>query len=375
MKKTLILVVDRDNDFGRKGGVATPVIGREGCEKAAMSLAMADPEDSDVNTVLAALSIHKEMSEEGADVEMALLCGDSRVGFKSDAIVAEELENVLDDVQPDRVILVSDGAEDEYIYPLISSRAKIDSVRRVFVKQAPGVEGTLYILLRMIQDDDKRKRFLIPLGVIFLVLGLFSVLPDLVALAGSGNLNYLSGMTGGVLMLILGTYIISYAYKLDERLLKFTRNIKAMVRSGNQVVPFTIVAIILFFAGLILGILAATEVQGVTMQYRGVLFLSSVLWMWLFSIICYETGKALNFYLTEQKVKHNFLVTTLTLFAIAFILQGAMDAFSLTMGYIPVREMLIVLELTIGFGFAVLAGLMQSSFRVLIKDLIAKYEA
>ena len=369
MKKTLILVVDRDNDFGRKGGVATPVIGREACEKAAMALALADPEDSDVNTVLAALSIYKELTDEGADVELALLCGDSKVGFKSDAIVAEELENVLDDVKPDRVILVSDGAEDEYIYPLISSRAKIDSVRRVFVKQAPGVEGTLYILLKMIQDDDKRKRFLIPLGMIFLILGIFSVTPDLVSLLSTGNLNYLSGMMGGVLMLVLGSYTISYAYKLDEKLMRSIRNVKAMVRSGNQVVPFTIVAVILFFAGLVLGILAATEVQGVSMQYRLVLFLSSVLWMWIFSMICYEAGKFLNYYLTEQKIKHNFLVTALTLFAIAFILQGAMDALSLTLGYTPVNELFIVLELSIGFGFAVFAGLMQSSFKTLIQEM------
>jgi len=375
MKKTLILVVDRDNDFGRKGGVETPVIGRDGLEKAAMALALVDPEDSDVNTALAALSIYNEMSEEGSDVELALLCGDSKVGFKSDAIIAEELENVLDTVKPDRVILVSDGAEDEYIYPLISSRAKIDSVRRVFVKQSPGVEGTLYIFMKMLQDDDKRKRFLIPIGVIFLILGIFSVTPDLVSLLSTGSLGYLSGMMTGVLMLVIGIYTISYAYKLDDRLMRLIKNVKAMVRSGNQVVPFTIVAVILFFAGLVLGILAATEVQGVSMQYRVVLFLSSVLWMWIFSLICFEAGKFLNFYLTEQKLRHNFLVTSLTLFAIAFILQGAMDALSLTMGYTPINEMFIVLELLIGFGFAVFAGLMQSSFKTLIEDRLSDLEA
>ena len=37
-KKTLVLAVDRDNDYGVKAGVVTPVIGIEGCKAAAVAL-------------------------------------------------------------------------------------------------------------------------------------------------------------------------------------------------------------------------------------------------------------------------------------------------------------------------------------------------
>jgi hypothetical protein len=42
-EKTLVLSVDRDNDFGVKAGVVTPVIGIDHCMKAATALAVADP--------------------------------------------------------------------------------------------------------------------------------------------------------------------------------------------------------------------------------------------------------------------------------------------------------------------------------------------
>jgi len=44
----LVLCVDLDDDLGRKTGLQTPVIGRETIERAAVDLATADPEDSDV---------------------------------------------------------------------------------------------------------------------------------------------------------------------------------------------------------------------------------------------------------------------------------------------------------------------------------------
>ena len=53
MVKTLVLVVDRDDDFGVKGGVKTPVIGIDGAISAAIDLGVEDPEDSDVNGLLA----------------------------------------------------------------------------------------------------------------------------------------------------------------------------------------------------------------------------------------------------------------------------------------------------------------------------------
>ena len=132
-EKTLVLTVDRDNDFGVKAGVESPLIGIDACREAAMALGMADPEDSDVNGLFAAIKMYNDLKDDGRSVEIALLCGDEKVGHKSDSIIIDQLEIVLDTVKPQRVMLVGDGAEDEFINPIVSSRVPIDSVKKVYV--------------------------------------------------------------------------------------------------------------------------------------------------------------------------------------------------------------------------------------------------
>ncbi|MDR0309422.1 MAG: DUF373 family protein, partial [Candidatus Methanoplasma sp.] len=190
MKKTLVLVVDRDDDFGVKGKIETPVIGVEGCSVAATALGMADPEDSDINALYAAINIYREIIADGnTEVEVALIGGNEKVGYRSDAAIVDELEEVLRTTSPDRVILVGDGAEDEYVYPIVSSRIPIDSVKKVYVKQVPGLEGTVYIISKILEDSGKRKRFLAPIGWMIILLSLVFIVPALAT-----NLSDLSGL-------------------------------------------------------------------------------------------------------------------------------------------------------------------------------------
>ena len=160
--KTLVICVDRDDDFGSKAGLNSPFIGREDNLQAAIALGLKDAEDSDTNTLLAAINIYDEMVKRGMDVEIATICGDVSVGYDSDLVLTTQLETVLGKVRPDRAVLVSDGAEDEFIYPIISSRVKVDSVRKVYVKQTPTVESTYYLLIKMLNDEKVRKRILSP---------------------------------------------------------------------------------------------------------------------------------------------------------------------------------------------------------------------
>ena len=94
----MVLVVDRDDDFGVKGSVHTPVIGLQDALVAAVDLGVNDPEDSDVNGLFAGIKIYNEMKAEGKDVEIALVCGDKNVGHKSDEAITKELDEVLEKV-------------------------------------------------------------------------------------------------------------------------------------------------------------------------------------------------------------------------------------------------------------------------------------
>ena len=93
--KTLVLNVDRDDDFGRKANVKSPIVGIEANIDAANRLGQADPEDSDLNAIFSAISTYNQLSKDGKEVEIATICGHMNVGVKSDQILTEQLENVI----------------------------------------------------------------------------------------------------------------------------------------------------------------------------------------------------------------------------------------------------------------------------------------
>lgn len=359
----LVLSVDRDNDFGEKAGISGPFIGREENLNAALALGLKDAEDSDTNTLLAAISIYDEMVKKGMSVEVATICGDIKVGYESDLTLTTQLENVLEVVKPERVILVSDGAEDEYIYPIISSRVKVDSVRKVFVKQVPSVEGTYYIILKTLQDDKMRKRILTPIGLILALLGFFSLLPKIYDLYMQGDPATIAEMAGGAIALVLGIYLIFYAYRVGDRTRNWAIRAGRSVRSGSQMIPFAVLSVVFIIAGLTYGLDAAISDPDADLVLQIIIFLSANLWMWVFAIFCYETGRFLNHYLSKGRVYWTYLVVSVSVFAIAFIMQGALDATEFFLGYRNWDPGIIILEMMTGFLLAVFGGLLNTSLR------------
>ncbi|MDD1765870.1 MAG: DUF373 family protein [Methanomassiliicoccales archaeon] len=361
--KILVLSVDRDDDFGVKTGLNSPFIGREENLNAAMALGLSDSEDSDTNTLLAAIGIYDEMLKSGMNAEVATICGDVKVGYESDLALVTQLENVLELVRPDRVVLVSDGAEDEFIYPMVSSRVKIDSVRRVFVKQAPTVEGTYYIIMKMLRDDKIRKRLVTPVGLVLAVFGLLSLAPKMIQFNDTMNFGLISEMAVGSISLVLGLYLIVFAYKVVERSRDFSRKAGRAIRSGSQMIPFAILSIVLFFLGIVYGLDAARADPQATLLIQVLLFVSGTIWAWVFSLISYQIGRFVNHFLSQGKIYSTYLVVSITVFAIGFIIQGALDASEFFLGYRTYKEITIVLEMLAGFLLAVFGGLLSTSLR------------
>jgi len=362
MKRTLVLIVDRDDDFGVKAKVQTPVIGIEGVLVAASMLGVVDPEDSDVNTVYAAVKIYNELTEEGRDAEIALICGDTKVGHKSDIKVADELESVIAQVSPDRAVLVGDGAEDEYVYPIISSRIKVDSVKKVYVKQAPGLEGAFYVITKILRDNDKRKRLLAPLGIIMMVITAILMIPVFMTYRDTGNLSDIYGATGIFILFAIGSLLWLYAYNVGEWLMRFLKGMLNNVKSGDPTVIFMIVAMAVGSVGIILGIMAAT-VPDISIGKRMIIFLSNSLWVLAFAYICNDFGKFIKGYIEQKKVILGFMVGTLMIIGGAFIIQAALDTLSVLFSYDIIGHEIIFVEYAIGFAFAFAAGLTQMSYK------------
>lgn len=361
-KKTLVLAVDRDNDFGVKAGVVTPVIGIEGCKEAAVALGSKDPEDSDINGLFAAIQMYNELLDDGRDAEVALICGDEKVGQKSDSKVIDQLEDILDTIKPDRVMLVGDGAEDEYVYPIISSRVPIDSVKKVYVKQAPGIESTLYVLSKMIRDPDKKKRFLAPIGVLLVLLGAIFVLEGIIAYLSTHDASYIYSQTWSLVSIVLGLAVFMYAYEIVDMVVdKINYGVKN-IYSGNLAITFTILSLGIGVLGIVYGIYSVWGTQSYDLVYIVLEFSYNALWFFVFAFVMKDSGKALNNYITKRKVNRSFMTGTIIILGMAFLMQGVLDASMTMLGYKMVENITVITEIIAGIVVEIIASILQTNF-------------
>lgn len=166
---SLVLCVDRDNDIGVKVRAKGPIVGWKKNLEVAQSLALIDPEDSDVNAIYGAVKIARSL-----DIEVATITGDSNVGVISDQKLTDQLDKLIKDLKPESVILVSDGAEDDQIIPVIQSRIKINSVKTIVVRQSKELEKAYFTVtnfLKEVTDDPNLARLLFAVpGVVFVLL-------------------------------------------------------------------------------------------------------------------------------------------------------------------------------------------------------------
>jgi len=369
--KTLVLCVDRDDDLGTKAGINGPVIGREENLKATIALGLADPEESDTNTILSGLQLYDDLVKRGMEAEIATISGDSHVGFQSDLILANQLENVLEVVKADRAILVSDGVEDEQIYPIVSSRVKIDSVRRVFIKQNPSIEGTYYMVMKTLRDEKMRRRWIAPLSMILIIWGALFLYVKVVRFAETNfeDIDMLSEMAWGVIGVALGFYLIGWAYHWAELAQKRWMRTRTGVRQGSLVIPFAIFASLLILVGAFVGYdIASVYREGLLPEERSwaisvLLFMSGAVWFMVFGMFVYESGKSVTAFLRTGKVKWSFIVMMVSVMATGFIIQGAVDAIEVLLDYGSHDLVLITAELLTGILIAVFGSLLYASLR------------
>jgi putative membrane protein len=182
----LVLCVDLDDDLGRKTGIETPVVGREAVRDAAVALATVDPEDSDVNVLFEGLHLAADIVDES--VEVAAVAGDEGRDVTANRRVGEEVDRVLAGLETGEdvhALVVTDGAQDESVVPVVRSRVPIDGVRRVVVRQAQDLESMYYTIKQVLDDPETRGTILVPLGILLLIYPL-TIIADLLGFPGTG---------------------------------------------------------------------------------------------------------------------------------------------------------------------------------------------
>ncbi|WP_121741668.1 DUF373 family protein [Natronorubrum halophilum] len=253
----LVLCVDLDDDLGRKTGFSTPVIGRDPVEESAVALATADPEDSDVNVIFQGLHIYDDLDERDESVEVAVVTGNDEGDVNANREVGDEVDTVLASLSTAEdvtVLVVTDGAQDESVIPIIRSRVPIDGVRRVVVRQAQNLESMYYTIKQVLNDPETRGTVLIPLGILLLIYPLALI----------GSLLEMPGFVLGTTSALLGLYLISRGLGLGDRLDEAVERARRSLYAGRTTLLAYVVAAALFVLGGVSGMNALEEAQRTT---------------------------------------------------------------------------------------------------------------
>ncbi len=324
--KILVLCVDRDNDVGEKAGVETPVVGKTAVEDAAKKFALADPEDSDVNALFAALKIYEDLGkeqtaqqkegEEGA--EIALIAGDRDIGVKSDTKIASQLDEVLARTDAKRAIIVTDGSEDEEILPIVQSRMRIDAVRRVIVRQSEPLESGFYMLKRLFEEEKFSRSFLTPLGLAMLAISISLIL-------GQPSLSI------GLILGILGIYALLKGIGLGGVLADFIAAMRSSLYTGKISFVTDICALVLALAGAFQGTLSALSLlpEIHTESFSGSIlvataFVRASIWWFICAAVAIVVGKMMNMVIEGERIVRQWAIL-FSIVASGLILYGGSE--------------------------------------------------
>lgn len=311
--KTLILNVDRDDDLGRKAKVKTPIIGVKDNIDAANKLGLADPEDSDLNAIFSAISTYNSLtSDKEKDIEIVTICGHINVGLKSDRILAEQLEKVIEETDAKDIILITDGAEDEYILPIIQSRIKVTSIKRVSVKQSKELEDTYYRILKILDDEKVQKQFLLPIALVLIVWAFFVLLN----IASSGF---------GAILLTLGAYLLIRVFRWERSISYMFEEMKSGLLTGKLSIYTSIIAAVILIASIFLAYNTANFNSDVEL-IPILSFASNMIWGIVIAGLLVILGRVIDLYVKDKRAPWNYWIVPFSLFAFGFISSAIFDS-------------------------------------------------
>ncbi|HUT37956.1 MAG TPA: DUF373 family protein [Methanoregula sp.] len=311
--RTLVLSVDRDDDIGWKAKIESPAIGRAACLNAANTLALADPEDSDINAIFSAVKIYDELTAKGEEAAIAVVAGNHLHMIDGDRRIASSLEQVIKETQATNCILVTDGAEDEYVIPIIQSRIPLSSIRRVIVNQMPNLEGTYYILKKFLDDPKVSRMVFIPLGLAMMLY------------ATAYLLDY-PGVATIIVVGVIGCYLLYKGFGFDEIVHSIIDALRISLSRGRfSFITYTttILLIIIGFTNGFTNVLKFYSTDGSLglLLYLMTFIYGSIEWLIIAGLVT-SVGIIIDVYANEREGLGKVIVFPFFVIALGFILYG-----------------------------------------------------
>jgi putative membrane protein len=314
-KRVVVICVDRDADIQTKVGEEGPVYGRKSVLSIAQKLGLADPLETDTNALYEAVRLYEDYKKQGVEAEVVAVIGSPELGLKSDTKLSQQLDDVLEKSRAEGAVVVSDGAEDEYILPLVQSRIRIISVRRVVVKQSEKLESTYYLLqdfLKEIVNDPKLSRLMIGLPGIALMLYM---------LFGSHGWRLIFG--------IVGVFLVIKGFGMENAVEKGFGEFKSSFVTGKISFFTYVVAALIALVGVVVGYdqLNRMGVPFSNLPNSVPIFISESIDLFTFAAIVALIGKSIDAVLEKESLLKYAL---LGVFVIAFrIIIEAISLFML----------------------------------------------
>ncbi len=359
-ERILVLAVDIDNDLYQKTKISGPLFGKVQNLNAASQLALADPEETDANTMFEAVKLYDELIEDGLLANVATITGSEDEGYHADREISRQLDLVLEQYHADSCVFVTDGASDDRVLPIIESRIKISSVKKVMVKQAAGLEKTYFTILEKLKEPHYAR----------IVFGLPAVI--LLLFAGS----YMLGAGWVPPVALIGLYLLIRGYGLEEAFINSFRGFGFSV--DRMSFAFYLASLIFLFAALFIANGSYTSeyrttgnvMVGYTYAIEGFLILVPLV------LILYLIGRMIDVRGTRymfRNFKYGIYIGSSIIFWVL-----ALSFTSWIIGQIYFSQFLLytIVAIVIGIGISMLAGFLR--MRVLrqkrIKDKLVVNE-
>lgn len=330
--RILILTVDRDDDIGHKTTFNGPIIGREDVLKSAMELGLSDPEDSDTNAIFQAVRVYDEIRKQ-YKAEVAAITGNRSVGIISDREVSKQFDYVISKFRADYVIMVTDGTEDEHVFPIIQSKVPILSVNRVIVKQSPQLESGYYKLKDFIEETMENPKYArLIFGIPAIAILLYSIF----------------GMEGWRVMLgVIGVYLFIKGFKLDRYVLAGIEELSTSFTRRRFAFFSYIVSIVISILATVRGYDAAISWFNIGLFETASAFVASSVFYYFMAGAISWLGKSIT---TKERSGRSIVAVTIFGFAISLVVYNAAQLI------IKPDLSLFNFIFSIVFGFALIFG-------------------
>ncbi len=352
----LVICVDRDDDLGRKAGIETPIVGRDEVDSAAREFGLVDPEDSDLNALYEGMRIYDEEESSGQDVELVVLSGSSKDHRNHDRALAAQLDQVLEEIDAESAIVVTDGAEDERVIPIVESRLQIDGVSRTVVRQAENLENAYHVLKQVLDDPDTRATILVPVGILLLIF------PIDVVMSHFGFEGIAIALTAGA----LGAYFIVKGLGLEDELDELIERTQEAIYTGKISLVTYLIAAGLAVIGVASGIHEVQTFGGEEEIITGNVPLAmafiqgSITWLTAGGVIS-SLGRIVDEYIQREDFPLAYLNGPFYIVAMGLALHGFSGYFLGVLDEVQLTAIILGSIATAGASTVVFGGLGRSS--------------